>query len=132
MQRRRSVPGRDSRTALHSCSVSAISVLILAVALCGCRARSVPVGPPALIFRTVPIGLCEDYPEESRSMDEVRRDVAVPRGVRGLKAPVLDGWGGGAPDHGDYQRAFLGGFGGLAGPQKGHRPRPGRAHTPPR
>src|SRR3954468_22631314 len=87
MQRRRSVPGRDSRTALHSCSVSAISVLILAVALCGCRARSVPVGPPALIFRTVPIGLCEDYPEESRSMDEVRRDVAVLRdaGVRMIR-----------------------------------------------
>jgi polysaccharide biosynthesis protein PslG len=130
MQGRRIVPARDSRTAFRSHGGSAISVLILAVALCGCRARSVPVGPPALIFRTVPIGLCEDYPEESRSMDEVRRDLALLRdaGVRMLRVSI--GWDGLEPSQGHYDWTFWDAFVDLMARKQGIRLIPYVAYTP--
>ena len=54
--------------------------------------------PGARPFVVVPLGLCEDYPEESRSIEEVRRDLALLRqaGVKVLR--VSFGWDGIEPE----------------------------------
>src|SRR5947209_6560888 len=70
------------------------------------RASAGAVGPLTI----VPIGLCEDYPEESRSMAEVRRDIALMAGagVRTLRVSV--GWDGVEPARGQYDLAFWDSF----------------------
>jgi hypothetical protein len=60
--------------------------------------RHPPAGPvPAPTtstagFRRVPLGLCEDYPEETRSLEEVTRDLAVVKaaGLEVLRVSI--GW----------------------------------------
>jgi hypothetical protein len=64
-----------------------------------------PVGPGG--FRRLTLGLCEDYPEETRSQDEVRRDLALMReaGVAVLRVSV--GWDGLEPRRNSYDWSFL-------------------------
>jgi polysaccharide biosynthesis protein PslG len=58
----------------------------------------------------VPFGLCEDYPEESRSIDEVRRDIALLKraGVHLLRVSI--GWDGVEPERDHYELAFWDAF----------------------
>ncbi len=58
----------------------------------------------------VPLGLCEDYPEESRSIEEVRRDLALleQAGVHVLR--VSFGWDGLEPERGRFELAFWDAF----------------------
>ncbi|MFL5306163.1 MAG: beta-galactosidase [Polyangia bacterium] len=81
--------------------------------LAGCvRRPSAPTAHASTAgpLTVVPIGLCEDYPEESRSMAEVRRDMALmaSAGVRTLRVSV--GWDGVEPARGQYDLAFWDSF----------------------
>ena len=66
--------------------------------------------PGARPFVVVPLGLCEDYPEESRSIEEVRRDLALLRqaGVKVLR--VSFGWDGIEPERGRFDFSFWDAF----------------------
>jgi polysaccharide biosynthesis protein PslG len=66
--------------------------------------------PAAPSFVVVPLGLCQDYPEESRSIEEVRRDLALLRtaGVRVLR--VSFGWDGIEPERGRFDFTFWDAF----------------------
>ncbi|HVZ34024.1 MAG TPA: beta-galactosidase, partial [Polyangiaceae bacterium] len=67
--------------------------------------RASPLRPPPA-FLHVPIGLCEDYPEESRSLAGARRDFEVLRemGLHTLRVSL--GWDGIEPERGRYDFAF--------------------------
>lgn len=86
--------------------------LLVALALgAGCRVRPATLrdlGPPPLVV--VPLGLCEDYPEESRSMAEVRRDIALMTGAGVGVLRVSIGWDGIEPQRGHYDLAFWDSF----------------------
>jgi polysaccharide biosynthesis protein PslG len=58
----------------------------------------------------VPIGLCEDYPEESRSMEEVRGDIELLKraGVTVLRVSI--GWDGVEPERDRYDLTFWDAF----------------------
>lgn len=105
----------------------------------GCRAASVSGGRgptaetagasgPAL--RLVPLGLCEDYPEESRSVEVVRKDMELLRaaGVRVLRVSI--GWDGLEVEKDRYDWAFWDAFVDLAVRQNGVRLIPYVAYTP--
>lgn len=72
--------------------------VVLLVGACAGVPRALEEGPAAVVdttassrgFRRVPIGLCEDYPEESTSIDRVRDDMRVLRalGVRTLRVSL--------------------------------------------
>jgi hypothetical protein len=105
-------------------------VLIAPVALLGCHSGRASLARPAPTFRTVPIGLCEDYPEESRSIEEVRRDLALLRdaGVRMLRVSI--GWDGLEPTEGHYDWTFWDAFVDVAVREHGVRLIPYVAYTP--
>jgi hypothetical protein len=65
-------------------------------------------------LRQVPLGLCEDYPEETRTLDEARRDFAVLRtgGVGVLRVSI--GWDGVEPEKDHCDLAFWDAFVELA------------------
>jgi len=86
-------------------------VAACALGACATRARS---GPNTVSnqspFVVVPLGLCEDYPEASRSIEEVRRDLALLKraGVGILR--VSFGWDGIEPQRGRFELAFWDAF----------------------
>lgn len=57
-------------------------------------------------LRRVPLGLCEDYPEETRSLDEVRRDLALLEAARVDVLRISIGWDGIEPQRDRYDFAF--------------------------
>ncbi len=93
------------------CRARAALGLLVVLAL-GCRVRppAIPGGAAAAPWTVVPIGLCEDYPEESRSMDEVRRDIALmaSAGIGVLRVSI--GWDGLEPARGHYDLTFWDSF----------------------
>lgn len=105
-------------------------VWVLAALAVGCRLQAgAPAGPRPAAWTVVPIGLCEDYPEESRSMDEVRRDIALmaSAGVGVLRVSI--GWDGLEPTRGHYDLEFWDAFFGAMG-AAGIRVIPYIAYTP--
>lgn len=91
------------------------AVLVFAAWLSACeparpspRPAPVPAATPAL--RRVPLGLCEDYPEESRSLAEARRDFELLRtnGIGVLRVSM--GWDGLEPQKDHYDFAFWDAF----------------------
>jgi hypothetical protein len=93
-------------------------------------ARATPADQPSDGFRVVPLGLCEDYPEESRSLETVRRDMQVLRaaGVTALRVSI--GWDGLEPIKDRYDWAFWDGFVNIAVRENGIRLLPYVAYTP--
>jgi hypothetical protein len=89
---------------------------VLTAAALGCSAKpaSAPVvqsaSIPHAVLRQVPLGLCEDYPEETRSLEEVRRDFGVLKaaGVSVLRVSI--GWDGVEPEKDHYDFAFWDAF----------------------
>lgn len=65
-------------------------------------------------LRHVPLGLCEDYPEETRSLEEVRRDFGVleAAGINVLRVSI--GWDGVEPERDRYDFSFWDAFVALA------------------
>lgn len=78
---------------------------------CAARATSRPnavaTEPP---FSVVPLGLCEDYPEDSRSIEEVRRDLALLKSAGVAVLRVSFGWDGIEPQRGRFELAFWDAF----------------------
>ena len=108
------------------------------LALCSLSSCGRPAATPAIAtpsvgastgLRRVPLGLCEDYPEESRSLDEVRRDFGVLKaaGVSVLRVSI--GWDGIEPEKDRYDLAFFDAFVNLA-QEHGVRLIPYVAYTP--
>jgi hypothetical protein len=102
-------------------SPSGTFVAALAVAVtfgCGAKRASAPnaavASPPTTPLRHVPLGLCEDYPEETRSLEEARRDLRVleAAGVDLLRVSI--GWDGVEPQKDVYDFAFWDAFVDLA------------------
>ena len=94
---------------LRLCSL--VSVLL---ALGACVTAPARDPSPGEAFAHVPLGLCEDYPEETRSLDEVRRDLDLMRraGVRVLRVSI--GWDGVETERDRYDLDFWDGFVELA------------------
>lgn len=91
------------------------TILLVATALPGCELVVVrngpvaPVGGAQLVLggqRQVALGLCEDYPEETRSIDEVRRDLALLEAARVDVLRVSIGWDSVEPRRDAYDFAF--------------------------
>src|SRR4051812_11290387 len=122
---------RAQRRARTAAADAAPALLAAVLALSGCRSgAAAPPVAEGLVFRAVPIGLCEDYPEESRSLETVRRDMKLLReaGVRLLRVSI--GWDGLEPQEGRYDWAFWDAFVDLAVRQNGVRLIPYVAYTP--
>jgi hypothetical protein len=96
--------------------IRAFSVTGLAVALLGCASQPTPARGAAdrvLSSRplmVIPIGLCEDYPEESRSMAEVRADIDLLARAQVTVLRVSIGWDGVEPKRDRYDFAFWDAF----------------------
>jgi polysaccharide biosynthesis protein PslG len=98
-----------ARARVNSC----LSAMLALLTLGACAQRSIgqrEARPNARPFVIVPLGLCQDYPEESRSIEEVRRDLALLRqtGVRVLR--VSFGWDGIEPERGRFDFSFWDAF----------------------
>ena len=80
-------------------------LIAFATAGCASRVTDVPAGGGAA-FTVVPIGLCEDYPEESRTIEEVRADIETLKraGITLLRVSI--GWDGVEPERDRYDFAF--------------------------
>src|SRR4051812_35667234 len=111
-------------------------LVLLGLTSCGRQPATAPaLGSPSASadanpgLRRVPLGLCEDYPEQSRSLDEVRRDLAVLKaaGVGVLRVSI--GWDDIEPEKDHYDLAFWDAFVDLARAQ-GIRLVPYVAYTP--
>lgn len=96
----------------------------------GLGAAETAGGNTSQALRMVPLGLCEDYPEESRSFEVVRKDLALLKaaGVRVLRVSI--GWDGLEVEKDRYDWAFWDGFVDLAVRQSGVRLIPYVAYTP--
>lgn len=81
-------------------------------------------------FRVVPIGLCEDYPEQSRTLDDARADLELLRrvGVRVLRVSI--GWDEIEPEKDRYNFEFWDQFVAMATDEYGVRLIPYVAYTP--
>src|SRR5690348_1738384 len=81
-------------------------------------------------FARIPLGLCEDYPEETRSLDEVRRDLELMRraGLRVLRVSI--GWDSVEAEQNQYDLAFWDAFVELAVTELGITLVPYVAYTP--
>jgi hypothetical protein len=88
---------------------ASLAAALTALAGCASRPQLAPNTVPADAappLKLVPIGLCEDYPEESRSMAEVRADIALLRQARVSVLRVSIGWDGVEPERDRYDLAF--------------------------
>jgi hypothetical protein len=78
-----------------ACGGQRTTLLCLGALLVGCLGRStgpVQAGREPPPWRHVPIGLCEDYPEETRSLAEVERDFTLLARAGGSVLRVSIGW----------------------------------------
>src|SRR3954452_15857047 len=82
--------------------------VLATVAACAPAPRAHEPEPSA--WRHVPIGLCEDYPEESRSLEGARQDFELLRrlGVNTLR--VSFGWDAIEPERDRYELEFWDAF----------------------
>jgi polysaccharide biosynthesis protein PslG len=65
-------------------------------------------------LRHVPLGLCEDYPEEVRTLEEARRDLRLLKEAGASVLRVSIGWDGVEPEKDRYELAFWDDFVQLA------------------
>jgi class 3 adenylate cyclase len=89
------------------CALSALT--------CAPRVAEAPLPTPRVVFRQVPIGSCEDYPEEMRSIEGARRDFEALQamGVHTLRVSL--GWDELEPARDQYEFGFWDAFVELAG-----------------
>jgi hypothetical protein len=81
-------------------------------------------------WQTVTMGLCEDYPEESRSLEKARSDLAHARHVGARVLRVSFGWDAMEPTRGVYDWTFWDDFVRLATEEYGLRLIPYVCYTP--
>ena len=78
--------------------------LALCVAATSCSHRGTTQSAAA--FRTVAIGLCEDYPEETRSLARARADLAFARASGAQVLRIAFGWDAMEPERGTFDWSF--------------------------
>ncbi|HVU49230.1 MAG TPA: beta-galactosidase [Polyangia bacterium] len=113
-----------------------LGAAVLSLLVAGCPAAPARVSAPAAArgaraaLRVVPIGLCEDYPEESRTLAAARADLDVlaAAGVRTLRVGI--GWDDVEPEPGRFEWAFWDAFVDLVVRERGVRLIPYVAYTP--
>lgn len=79
--------------------------------LSGCAG---PRSPEPVAWHRTTIGLCEDYPEESRTLEHARRDLAVARNSGAQVLRIAFGWDAMEPERGKYDWGFWDDFVGAA------------------
>lgn len=97
------------RRAFHRVSpVVAPAALGSILLLGGCRLPTAPASEhrPAPVWRTTNLGLCEDYPEETRSLVNARRDLEVARDAGAKSLRIAFGWDAMEPAPGRYDWSF--------------------------
>lgn len=92
----------------------ASALIVLSIFLASCRPPAVPARPPATGLRVVPIGLCEDYPEESRTLATAREDLRILNGAGVGALRVGIGWDDVEPQPGQFEWTFWDAFVDLA------------------
>lgn len=105
-----------AKTSLRKFSAHSLGILVI-IALClGCVSRNPTVSNTTRSdsFRHVTIGLCEDYPEESRTLASARRDLQVlaTNDLRVLR--IAFGWDAMEPEPGKFDWSFWDDFVRLA------------------
>jgi hypothetical protein len=86
--------------------------------------------PAAGNFRAIPLGLCEDYPEESRSLAAARRDLEVAKTNDLAVLRIAFGWDAMEPEPGQYDWSFWDEFVRMATDEYGIRLIPYVCYTP--
>lgn len=113
--------------------------LALAALLAACDSVPVPPRPATavttrnggeVIWREVPLGLCEDYPEESRSPEAARADLAAARASGATVLRIAFGWDAMEPERGRHDWSFWDDFVRLATEEFGLRLIPYVCYTP--
>jgi hypothetical protein len=92
-------------------SRSILCSVLATLQVCGCvlaveRVPAAPMASQQRGLRRVPLGLCEDYPEETRSLEEVRRDLALLEAARVDVLRISIGWDEVEPQRDRYDFAF--------------------------
>lgn len=108
-----------------------LAALLSSFLIAGCAAqRARPALQYAAAFRQVPIGLCEDYPKESRSLAAARRDLALlqTNGIHVLR--ISFSWLDMEPAPGKYDWSFWDDFVRMAADEYGVRLIPYVCYTP--
>jgi polysaccharide biosynthesis protein PslG len=115
-----------------------VSALLGAVVLASCSsplrertsatdpARSSAIAP----WRTAILGLCEDYPEETRSLEHARADLAAARAAGAQILRIAFGWDAMEPQRGRYDWSFWDDFVRIAVEEFGLRLIPYACYTP--
>ena len=122
---------RDGWAACAMARWRGLSAVFLIAACCSSRVPQVPSrlhAPTPL--RSMSVGLCEDYPERSRSLASVRRDLELMRaaGVDTLRVSI--GWDEIEPERGAFDFTFWDAFVRMAVDEYGLRLLPYVAYTP--
>ncbi len=89
-------------------AIATAAIALTAGALASCRSRLESPAPAP--FREVTFGLCQDYPEETRSLEQVRGDLAVVRAAGARRLRVSIGWDDIEPEPGRRDWTFWDGF----------------------
>src|SRR4051794_12727249 len=113
-------------------SWNAIRAVLMALCLCvSCASRNEPIEHSSLRpFQRVEIGLCEDYPEESRSLTSARRDLEVLKTNNLRVLRIAFGWDAMEPEPGKYDWSFWDDFVRLAVDEYGVKLIPYVCYTP--
>lgn len=116
--------------------------LLVSLALSGCASLHAPGGAATvaapvrlnaesqLVWREVPLGLCEDYPEESRSLEKARADLTAARASGATVLRIAFGWDAMEPERGRYDWSFWDEFVRIATEEFGLRLIPYVCYTP--
>jgi hypothetical protein len=113
-----------------------VIAMAIAAVIGGCASRPVaansapaaPAGEPA--WQQVALGLCEDYPEESRSLEAARADLVAAREVGARVLRVAFGWDAMEPEQGKFDWSFWDEFVRMASGEFGLRLIPYVCYTP--
>lgn len=110
--------------------------LVLVSLVAGCARRSAPAPVSAArpaagrLLPAFTLGLCEDYPEESRSLDAARRDLELARRCGATVLRVGIGWDAIEPQPGRFDWSFWDEWIRMAIEEFGIRPIPYVCYTP--
>lgn len=103
-------------------------MLVAALWLGGCAVT--PQRGPVVQWRTTDLGLCEDYPEEGRSLAAARRDLATARAAGAQVLRIGFAWDAMEPEPGRYDWGFWDDFVQLATTEYNLRLIPYVCYTP--
>jgi hypothetical protein len=110
-----------------------VPVLTLSLLLAACAARpqvSAVVGARTGAFRTMTVGLCEDYPKSSRSLEHARRDLETCRESGAKVLRIAFSWLDMEPTPGTYDFSFWDDYIRMAVDEYGIRLIPYICYTP--